>query len=437
MSRAVSDQTKRRLFHAQAWTSATSGRAALLTVRRALAVPCAALEKPPSGRTTLKFLVLLTGAAAMVAVLATKRDAHASATIIVNTGTDDSTSGDGLCSLRKAINNANAKSDTTSGDCNPGTGNDTIAIFVLSGTIAVGSPLPTIQNTLTIVGPGQAVPVNGGAKGFAIFGINSTATVFMNMLTIENGNALGYSGQGVVNHGTLNVTNCTIQFTTTGGNGGGIANGGTLNVSNSLFDNNIAIGSGGAIANDSGVGSVSNSTFVFNSAFANGGAIYNGQNQLFVVSNSTFSDNSANMNGASCYNDSGGVLELGGTIVAGAGAMSNECNYPAVSPVSDLGYNISDDLSCNLEYSDDTPGANGQTLGDDVDPELDPSGLQDNGGPTETIALQAGSPAIDAIPIALCPATDQRSFPRPDPEDRETDGANLACDVGAFESSPP
>jgi CSLREA domain-containing protein len=80
------------------------------------------------GRTTLKFLVLLTGIAAIVSVLAAKRPAHASATIIVNTATDDSTSGDGLCSLRKAINNANAKGDTTGGDCNPGSGNDTIIL---------------------------------------------------------------------------------------------------------------------------------------------------------------------------------------------------------------------------------------------------------------------------------------------------------------------
>ncbi|HXR36250.1 MAG TPA: CSLREA domain-containing protein, partial [Candidatus Binataceae bacterium] len=68
--------------------------------------------------------------------------------IIVNTLRDDSTSGDGLCSLREAINNANSKSDTSGGDCAPGTGTDTIN-FSVSGTISLGSALPAIQNNLT------------------------------------------------------------------------------------------------------------------------------------------------------------------------------------------------------------------------------------------------------------------------------------------------
>ena len=62
-----------------------------------------------------------------------------------------------------------------------------------------------------------------------------------------------------------------------------------------------------------------------------------------------------------------------------------------------------------------------------------------NGGPTATIALLAGSPAIDAIPVASCTdqatptpnalTTDQRGIPRPDP----VDGSNGACDIGAYE----
>ena len=55
--------------------------------------------------------------------------------------------------------------------------------------------------------------------------------------------------------------------------------------------------------------------------------------------------------------------------------------------------------------------------------------LADNGGPTQTMALGSDSAAIDYVPISagLCPATDQRGFPRPD------DGES-ACDVGAYES---
>jgi hypothetical protein len=86
-------------------------------------------------------------------------------------------------------------------------------------------------------------------------------------------------------------------------------------------------------------------------------------------------------------------------------------------------HNISDDTSCGFGSS---TAANGATIGDNVDPLLDPSGLQNNGGPTDTIALQSASPAIDAIPLASCPAIDQRSVTRPD-------AGETACDIGAVE----
>jgi hypothetical protein len=56
------------------------------------------------------------------------------------------------------------------------------------------------------------------------------------------------------------------------------------------------------------------------------------------------------------------------------------------------------------------------------DPKLGP--LADNGGPTLTMALLPGSPAIDAGDTSLAPTTDQRDFPRP---------AGLAADIGAYE----
>ncbi len=56
--------------------------------------------------------------------------------------------------------------------------------------------------------------------------------------------------------------------------------------------------------------------------------------------------------------------------------------------------------------------------------------LLDNGGPTQTHALLAGSLAIDAGPSSPCPATDQRGETRP----KDGDGnATATCDIGAFE----
>jgi len=58
---------------------------------------------------------------------------------------------------------------------------------------------------------------------------------------------------------------------------------------------------------------------------------------------------------------------------------------------------------------------------------LDPAGLQNNGGPTQTIALEPNSEAVDFIPVGSCAVTtDQRGFPRPD-------AGEVFCDVGAYE----
>ena len=71
-------------------------------------------------------------------------------------------------------------------------------------------------------------------------------------------------------------------------------------------------------------------------------------------------------------------------------------------------------------------GVNGNLVGV-ANPGLDPNGLQDNGGPTQTIALLPGSPAIgagsDNIPGVTVPSTDQRGVKRP------SDG----IDIGAFQ----
>jgi hypothetical protein len=87
------------------------------------------------------------------------------------------------------------------------------------------------------------------------------------------------------------------------------------------------------------------------------------------------------------------------------------------------GYNLSSDGTCGLIGPGDMQN---------TDPLLGP--LQQNGGPTQTMALLPGSPAIDAGNPSGCTdsnshllKTDQRGMPRPDKED--TGG----CDIGAFE----
>ncbi|MFZ0889493.1 MAG: PQQ-binding-like beta-propeller repeat protein [Candidatus Binataceae bacterium] len=436
------------------------------------------------------------------------------ATITVNTLKDETTSGDGLCSLREAINNANAKADTTGGTCAAGTGTDTIK-FGVSGTITlVGSGLPPIQNTLTIDGTGQAITVDG-ANSFQVAVVNAGATLNVSDLTIAHGSArFGRLGGGIANSGTLTVTNSTFSGNRTlGGGGGGIGNGGTLTVTNSTFSGNIGMqnldngdGNGGGIANG-GTLTVTNSTFSGNRAFG-GGGIRNYGNGTLTVTNSSFSGNGADYVGGGIWNDgkltianstfagngaggehecgtragvdfcdgggilndgtlsvtnstfsgngaerdgggiwNGGTLTIADSTFSGNGAFSDgggiflwgsaafrnsilagNTGGNCSGPTTNGGDNISDDASCGFGTS---KGANGKPIGDNVNPLLDPNGLQFNGGPTQTIGLQSTSPVIDAIPIAKCPATDERGLPRPD----LGSPTETACDIGAFESS--
>jgi CSLREA domain-containing protein len=140
-----------------------------------------------------------------------------------------------------------------------------------------------------------------------------------------------------------------------------------------------------------------------------------------TVTNSTFSGNNA-AQGGSILNFSGSA-SLKGTILAAS--SGGNCS----GGITDAGYNISDDSTCGFAR---TGSANN---GDGVDPLLSTAGLANNGGPTQTIALAPGSPAIDTITLADCTdqtsppnrlITDQRGALRPD-------AGEVLCDIGAYE----
>jgi hypothetical protein len=121
----------------------------------------------------------------------------------------------------------------------------------------------------------------------------------------------------------------------------------------------------------------------------------------------------------------GGVANFfGGTLTVANSLISSQSGGPncfGLGPGSDGGYNLDDGTSCGF-------GSAAHSLSS-TDPLLDPAGLRTNGGPTQTIALLPGSPAIDAIPSGVngCATTltsDQRGVTRP---------AGSGCDIGAFE----
>jgi predicted outer membrane repeat protein len=340
-------------------------------------------------------------------------------TIIVNTTVDDSTSGDGLCSLRKAITNADDETDTTGGDCVAGTGTDTIN-FSVGGTFTLTSALPLVLNNLTIDGVGQTVTIDG-ASAYQILYVYSTATVALNDLTIAHAGA--FYGAIDNDFASLTVTNSTFSDNLGYYYGGAICQfGGSLTINNSTFAGNEAEQYyGGAIDINGGTATVTNSTFSDNTAAFDGGAI--ASFATLTVTNSTFSGNSSEYSGGGIY--SGATTATVSNSILAANTAGN-CSNTIVGgdDIIDGGYNISSDTTCGFSGT----GANHDTIGDGVNPSLAADGLQNNGGPTDTIYLQASSPAIAAIPSGLCPATDQRGARRPAP-------GQTACDIGAVEDN--
>jgi hypothetical protein len=141
------------------------------------------------------------------------------------------------------------------------------------------------------------------------------------------------------------------------------------------------------------------------------------------VANSTIASNWANQ-GAGL--DSSGTLTLANSIVAYNRSEYEPGGTDCSGDMTSLGYNLDSDDSCDLNAEGDQPSA---------DPLLAPLG--DYGGPTETHALQAGSPALDQ---GSCQATgavaDQRGLGRPFDLTNVAD-ADDGCDVGAFEAQHP
>jgi hypothetical protein len=252
----------------------------------------------------------------------------------------------------------------------------------------------TVSQSVTIRGDaGTGSTVDGNNVG-STFVINSGVSATLDLLTITNGKALPATqglGGGISNAGTLTVTRCAITgnhapqtvvqvnpttTTTYLGLGGGIYNGGNLTVINSTVRMNSADDIGGGM---------------FNTGTAN-------------LVNCTVSENQSNGEGG-VLNDVNATLSLTNDLIAGNGG---DCTLvePFSGPQTTLATNDRNfigDGSCS-------PALAGN-------PMLGP--FQNNGGPTFTYALLAGSPAIGAADDAVLMSpldltTDQRGagFPR-------------------------
>lgn len=282
------------------------------------------------------------------------------------------------------------------------TGGGTVS-FGCSGVITLTQTIE-VGGVTNIDGAAQQVTLSGGGE-LPVFDIAEDATLAIANLTIADG--FGAVAGGIINRGVLTVTNSTLVGNG-GYGGGGIANSGTLAVINSTFaDNftNVYQFGGAGIANYQGTVTVINSTFSANQSDGPGGGIRNDQGNV-ALTNCTFFGNRAT-EGGGIYTVNG-TLTVTNTVIAGSPVGGNCSGTIAAAST----HNLSDDDTCGASFIQVSAAT------------INLGALTNNGGPTATIALNAGSVAIDAGDDARCPQTDQRGVARP---------AGAHCDIGAFE----
>lgn len=328
------------------------------------------------------------------------------------------------CSLVEALNETNKVADANTINFTPGlTGAIGTAIITPSGL--------AISNPVTINGPGARILTVTGRTSARVFRVTSP-NVYISGLNLVNGRVNNDDGGIIQNTGGLTLTDCNV---TNGFAAGGISDGGALHngVGASLTLNGCTVSAskadvvGGGVFNE-GTLTATNCTFSGNSAVQGGGiysAFSSGASKV-SLRNCTITKSSASDPGTNTGDGGGGYYavgnsgqyNLGNSIIAGNTAVRNpdlRGNF-----FSD-GHNLIRDIGFSTGLTDNVKGDQIGTFGSPKEAQLVTT-LANNGGQTDTHALQSGSTARDNGDNALAPVADQRGYFR-----------NGVRDIGAFE----
>jgi hypothetical protein len=280
---------------------------------------------------------------------------------------------------------------------------------ITGGSAQNGGGIANFNGTLTltndILSGNSATSIGGGIYNFSgavtlnnVTLSNNSATnagggIFSEAgaLTLTNdtlsGNSATHSGGGIFNDAALTLTNDTLSGNSASIKGGGIYNnGGTLTLTSDTLSGNSASTGGGIYNNDAAL-TLTNDTLSGNSASIKGGGIYNDIGGTLTLTSDTLSGNSATNTGGGIYNIGGSSVTVYDTIIAGNTASTSPDFSGAVT--TDKGYNLIGNTSGSSGFS--------KTNHDILSPgNLYLGFLQNNGGPTPTIALLPGSPALGA-----------------------------------------
>lgn len=260
---------------------------------------------------------------------------------------------------------------------------------------------------------GNVTETNGGG------GIQATTTILFSCTVSDN--RAGSVG-GSIDAEAATLTNCTISGNRAAENGGAISAGKATLTNCTVSGNTAAIGVGGGI--DATTVELTNCTVSGNSALLAGGGINTQGGDLLnctIVRNVAENAGGLNHGGTS-------ALNVKNTIVA-QNRVTHLLGHPDVSGVFvSVGNNLIGIAKAGNGFADHVLNDHVGSADKPLDPRLGP--LANNGGPTQTHALQANSPAIDAGNNNGAPTSDQRGLKRI--KDGNRDGAAIA-DIGAFE----
>jgi CSLREA domain-containing protein len=406
---------------------------------------------------------------AALALAVTRSLPAAGAQLIVTTTADgsDALPGDGNCAtagggctLRAAVEEAAVAPGPTIVLVPPG------QYVLTAGALDLGAQVSIVGGTsgAGCSGP-TATRVDGGGLDRVVH-VLAGATVELSCLTIANGRAA--NGAGIQNDGTLSLARAVVSGSTATGDGGGVYNaaGRPLDITDTTITANTAAGSGGGVFNR-GTLTVQRTTIAANTSLGTrgGGGVFNEVCAAVTLTNTTVSGNRAAADGGGILNSVSIFCDSPGTTMSlrnvtlaantadddGDGVGDGGGLFGQVNPVTTLRNSL---IAQNVDRGGQAPDCGGSsitsegynlietstgcsmatTTGDRLGTSALLGPLADNGGPTLTHALLAGSPAIDganpdirATTATACEALDQRGLSRPEPYPLGP------CDVGAVE----
>jgi len=340
----------------------------------------------------------------------------------------------GVCTLRAALQEANNLA-----------GDDTIT-FGVNGTLtlarsgadntALDGDLDVLANgqvTITGNGPGTTIIDGGGVD--RVFDVQAGASLVLNALTVQGGAVTGTNGGGLLNAGTLTLSQVEVKDNHANGFGfgGGLASGGALTVDNGSAVTGNTAAYGGGVYLSGGTLTMARTLVAGNDSGNVGGGLYV-EGGLARLTNVTLRLNTAADTGGGAYNGAGLDL-LNVTASENTAPNGGAGVYGALAPTvknTILAGNTGADCGGNLfsQGNNFIGSAAGCAVGGSSAGNL--AGASPLGGFSGGVyVLNTGSAAIDAGAVAGCPAVDQIGNTRP--KDGNGD-LNAICDMGAFEA---